>query len=209
MTKSPMWDHKITGKKLAYRSGHSTDISEHNSGNRKEVGGGGGGGTVNSNHNTVNSKHNSVNSKHNTVNSKHNSVNSKHNTVNSKHNTVTSQHNAVNANSQKQRQQSTANTTQQQLQHSQQQHNTINSRHDQIKAVIDKQVSVSAFDLFDLLILTDTHILNPVLSRRIQYTIRTQLISTQELCPVYHDAAHSHIFWGPLKFCERSKGKPA
>ena len=65
MTKSPMWDHKITGKKLAYRSGHSTDISEHNSGNRKEVGGGG---TVNSNHNTVNSKHNSVNSKHSTVN---------------------------------------------------------------------------------------------------------------------------------------------
>ena len=36
MTKSLMWDHKITSKKLAYRSGHSTDISEHNTGNRKK-----------------------------------------------------------------------------------------------------------------------------------------------------------------------------
>ena len=111
------------------------------------------------------------------------------------------------ANSHKQKKQSTATHTTVSSNHNtvNSRHNTLNSRHDQIKAVTNKQISVSAFDLFT----TDTYILNQVLSRRIQYTIRTQFIRTQELCPVYHDAAYSHIFWIPLKFCEHSKGKPA
>ena len=200
MTKSLMWDHKITSKKLAYRSGHSTDISEHNTGNRnkkkrrrkKEE-------EKQSTANKTQSTVNTIQSIANTIQSTANTTQSTANTTQSPANTTQSTLTVKSKDNSQQRTQHSSN------------YNTVNSNTTQSTAGTTKSRPslISRSQFLRLIYLQLTHILNPVLSRRIQYTIRTQVISTQELCPVYHDAAYSHIFWSPLKFCEHSKGKPA